>query len=85
MNFLRSMLSEGGTQPSTTRVCLMLAMVAACMVLSAWTWGFVWSVLRCGTTPDIPGGVVALATLILSTAAGLKGWEKTQQKEGKQE
>lgn len=66
MNFLRQMLSEGGSMPSTTRVCLFLVVLTCCS-----------PVIRdvCTGRPVDSSIVIAL----LAAMATLKGWEKTQQ------
>lgn len=81
MSFLRQMLSEGGTAPSTTRVCLLIVVLANCAPLVAWTVRYCF----CAAAGDIPSGVIAMGGLVAGLIAGLKGFEKAQQVEGKKE
>jgi len=81
MKFLREMLSEGGSTPSTTRVLLLVVVLTCCLPVLAWTYVF----LRAWTSPDLPGGVIGACTGLAAILATLKGFEKTQQaKDGDQ-
>lgn len=75
MTFLEKILTPGKGTLSSTRLCLLAVTAALCLFVLA----IVFSTLKTGTVPDVPGGTGLFLGGLVGVIAALKGVQTKQE------
>lgn len=75
MTFLEKILSPKEGSLSSTRLCLLLVTLALCLFVLA----IIFTTLKTGTIPDVPGGTGLFLGGLVGVIAALKGVQTKQE------